>query len=76
MRKLYEITDIAEIVAWLHELVAGVKVAKVAGAADRKAPSSGPAAAPRPDDTDSDTSDDSDDDEEEEEQAHGTLRSR
>ena len=61
MRKLYEVTDIAEIIAWLHELIAGIKVAKV-GAADGKADrknsgSKAPAAASDDDDSDSDSND-------------------
>ena len=73
MRKLYEVTDIAEIVAWLHELIAGIKVAK-AGAADgktdkKKSGNKAPLPTADDDSSDSDSSDpdssDSDCDDEE-----------
>ena len=66
MRKLYEVTDIAEIVAWLHELIAGVKVAKVGASGEEKkgereaAPPSPPNSEQPDDDHGSDSEGDSD----------------
>ena len=75
MRKLYEVTDIAEIVSWLHELIAGVKVARSNAKFDVDSDSDDPDYVPGLDEFDSDNSDSSDDseDDSEDDSAHDSA---